>query len=58
MPYVPHAWIDEDYTRIGYEIPFTRFFYEYEPPRPLEEIEGEIMELESQIQGMLREVLA
>jgi type I restriction enzyme M protein len=57
LPYVPHAWIDEDYTRIGYEIPFTRFFYEYEPPRPLEEIEGEILELESQIQGMLREVL-
>jgi len=58
LPYVPDAWIDEDYTRIGYEIPFTRFFYKYEPPRPLEEIEGEILELENQIQGMLREVLA
>nr|WP_222615385.1 N-6 DNA methylase [Persicimonas caeni] len=58
LPYVPDAWIDEDYTRVGYEIPFTRYFYEYEPPRPLEEIEAEILELEGEIQGMLKEVLA
>ena len=57
-PYVPDAWIDEDYTRIGYEIPFTRHFYEYEPPRPLEEIEAEILALEDEIQGMLREVVS
>ena len=56
-PYVPDAWIDEDYTRVGYEIPFTRYFYEYVPPRPLKEIEKEILALEEEIQGMLREVL-
>ena len=57
-PYVPDAWIDEDYTRVGYEIPFTRHFYEYEPPRPLAEIEAEILALEDEIQGMLREVVS
>jgi type I restriction enzyme M protein len=57
-PFVPDAWIDESRTKIGYEIPFTRNFYEYTPLRPLEEIEGEIRELEAEIEGMLGEVLA
>ena len=42
---------------MGYEIPFTRHFYVYEPPRPLAEIEAEIRELEDDIRGMLGEVL-
>ena len=45
-------------TKVGYEIPFTRHFYVYEPPRPLEVIEAEIKELEQEIRGMLEEVLA
>ena len=57
LPYVPDAWVDEDYTRVGYEIPFTRYFYTYEPPRPLPEIEAEISRLEDEIQGLLRQVL-
>jgi type I restriction enzyme M protein len=57
-PFVPDAWVDESRTKIGYEIPFTRHFYEYPPLRPLEEIEAEIRELESEIEGMLDEVLA
>lgn len=57
LPHVPDAWVDESKTRIGYEIPFTRHFYEYEPPRPLEVIEAEIRELEEEIRGMLEEVL-
>ena len=56
-PYVPDAWVDDAYTRTGYEIPFTRFFYKYEPPRPLDAIEAEIEALEAEIQGMLREVV-
>jgi type I restriction enzyme M protein len=56
-PHVPDAWVDEDKTRVGYEIPFTRHFYEYKPLRPLEEIEAEIRSLEAEIQGMLGEVL-
>ena len=56
LPHVPDAWIDEEKTRIGYEIPFTRYFYEYVPPRPLEEIDAELKELEKEIQRLLSEV--
>jgi type I restriction enzyme M protein len=55
-PHVPGAWIDEDKTRIGYEIPLTRHFYKYKPPRPLEVIEKEIRELEGEIMAMLAAV--
>ncbi len=58
IPHVPDAWIDESKTKKGYEIPFTRHFYQYTPLRPLAEIEGEIKELEDEIQGMLKEVLS
>jgi type I restriction enzyme M protein len=57
LPHVPDAWIDESKTKVGYEIPFTRHFYEYVPPRDLEEIEKEIKELEEEIRGMLEEIL-
>jgi type I restriction enzyme M protein len=57
-PFLPDAWIDEDRTKIGYEVPFTRHFYEYTPLRPLAEIEAEIRGLEAEIEGMLEEVLA
>jgi len=54
---VPDAWVDESKTKIGYEIPFTRHFYVYTRPRPLNVIEAEIRQLEAEIQGMLAEVL-
>ncbi|MDF9874889.1 type I restriction-modification system subunit M [Cellulosimicrobium cellulans] len=53
-PYVPDAWIDHAKTKIGYEIPFTRQFYVYSPPRPVDEIAGQIRELESQIQEWMK----
>jgi type I restriction enzyme M protein len=56
-PHVPDAWIDERKTKIGYEIPFTRHFYQYKPLRPLDVIEAEIKALEADIQGILGEVL-
>ena len=55
-PHVPDAWIDRTKTKIGYEIPFTRHFYVYTPPRPLAEIDAELRDLESQIQKLLGEV--
>ena len=55
-PYVEDAWVDHSKTRIGYEIPLTRHFYKYLPPRPLAEIDGEIRQLEADIQALLREV--
>ena len=56
LPYVPDAWVDHTKTKIGYEIPLTRHFYRYVPPRPLAEIDAEIKALEAQIQELLREV--
>ena len=56
LPYVSDAWVDHDKTRIGYEIPLTRHFYKYVPPRPLEEIDAEIKTLEAEIQELLRGV--
>jgi type I restriction enzyme M protein len=53
-PYVEDAWIDHSKTKIGYEIPFTRQFYVYEAPRPVDEIAAEIRALEEQIQGWMR----
>lgn len=55
-PYVPDAWADHDKTKVGYEIPFTRHFYRYTPPRALHEIDGEIKALEAEIQRLLAEV--
>ena len=55
-PHVPDAWIDREKTKVGYEIPFTRHFYVYTPPRPLAEIDAELRDLEAQIQKLLGEV--
>lgn len=56
-PHVPDAWIDESKTKIGYEIPFTRHFYKYQPLRPSEEIMREIIELEKSISEKLKKVM-
>ena len=53
LPHVPDAWVDYDKTKVGYEIPINRHFYVYKPPRPLDEIEGDISQLEAEIAGLL-----
>ena len=58
LPHVPEAWVDEGKTKIGYEIPLNRYFYVYEPPRPLDEIEADLEELEREISSLLSEVTA
>ena len=63
-PHVPDAWInrevvdklDEKVGKVGYEINFNRYFYEYVPPRPLEEIEAEIHQLQDEIMQLIREM--
>ncbi len=55
-PYVPDAWHDPDKTKIGYEIPLTRHFYTYTPPRPIHEIDAEIMALEAEVLTLLKGV--
>lgn len=55
-PWVPDAWIDHSKTKEGAEIPFTRHFYEYVPPRPLEEIDRDLDEVLGRIRARLEEV--
>ncbi len=56
LPHVPDAWIDQSKTKIGYEINFNRYFYQYTPPRPLDEIEADLKKIEKEIADMLAEV--
>ena len=56
LPFAPDAWIDEKKSKVGYEIPFTRYFYKYEAPQPSAEIMAEILELEKELEGSLQEV--
>ena len=58
LPHVPDAWVDDTRTKIGYEIPFNRHFYVYEPPRPLDAIQADLQTLEHEITTMLAEVTA
>jgi len=56
LPFAPDAWIDKSKTKVGYEIPFTRYFYKYEAPKPSAEIMAEIMEIETELAGSLEEI--
>ncbi|WP_228266518.1 type I restriction-modification system subunit M [Ornithinimicrobium ciconiae] len=56
LPYVPDAWVEHAKTKVGYEIPFTRHFYEYVPPRPLEEIDADVKRLITEIQNLFAEL--
>jgi type I restriction enzyme M protein len=57
LPYAPDAWIDESKTKVGYEISFNRYFYKPQPLRTLEEIRADILKLEKETEGLLKEVL-
>lgn len=56
LPHVPDAWIDHSKTKVGYEIPLNKHFYQYEPPRDLDVIEEELKGLEKDILELLKEV--
>jgi type I restriction enzyme M protein len=53
LPHADDAWIDHEKTKIGYEIPFNRHFYVFEPPRPLDEIDADLRETTKRITEML-----
>ncbi|MBW1654920.1 type I restriction-modification system subunit M [Flavobacterium quisquiliarum] len=57
LPHVPDAWIDESKTNIGYEVNFTKYFYQYKPLRSLEEIRRDIMAIEQETDGLLKKVI-
>ena len=56
LPFAPDAWIDEKKSKVGYEIPFTRYFYKYEAPKSSAEIMQEILAIEAELDGALAEV--
>ena len=53
LPHAPDAWIDHDKTKVGYEIPFNRHFYVFEPPRPLEAIDTDLNRVTDRIKTMI-----
>ncbi|MDZ4203087.1 MAG: class I SAM-dependent DNA methyltransferase [Gallionella sp.] len=53
LPHAPDAWIDHDKTKVGYEIPFNRHFYVFEPPRALAEIDAELKQCTDRILSMI-----
>ena len=55
-PHLSEFWVDRSKDKVGYEIPFTRHFYKYVPPRPLEEIDAELNQLFAEISQLLKEV--
>ena len=56
LPYAPDAWIDHSKTKVGYEIPMTRYFYEYQAPEAVENIVARITALEQDISAGLAEL--
>ncbi|WPV00587.1 class I SAM-dependent DNA methyltransferase [Mucilaginibacter sp. cycad4] len=58
LPHVPDAWVDETKTKIGYEINFTKYFYQYKPLRSLDDIRRDIIALEQETLGLINEVIA
>lgn len=56
LPFAPDAWIDQSKSKVGYEIPFTRYFYKYEAPKPSAQIMAEILEIEKELDGSLAEI--
>ena len=57
LPYAADAWIDREKTKLGYEIPFTRYFYKYTPPRKSQDILAEIVGIEDEIRDTLTALL-
>jgi type I restriction enzyme M protein len=57
LPHVPDAWIDPDSTKIGYEISFTRYFYQPKPLRTLDEIRADILAVQREAEGLLDELV-
>ena len=57
LPHAPDAWLDEESTKIGYEISFTRYFYKPQPLRTLAEIRADILALEKETDGLLNEII-
>jgi len=58
LPHAPDAWIDQEKTKVGYEIPFNRHFYVFEPPRPVAEIDADLKVVTDRIKAMIEGLAA
>lgn len=56
LPFAPNSYIDNSKTKIGYEISFTKYFYKYQEPRSTKEIINEILEIDKELDGVLKEI--
>lgn len=57
LPHVPDAWIDHTKTKVGYQINFTNYFYEFKPLRSLADIKNDILALEQETEGLIQDVI-
>jgi type I restriction enzyme M protein len=58
LPFAPDAWYDKTKMKVGYEIAFNKYFYQYEGLRPLKDIAADILLLEQETDGLLKEIIA
>ena len=58
LPFAPDAWYDKTKMKVGYEIAFNKYFYQYEGLRPLAAIAADILKLEQETDGLLKEIIA
>ena len=57
-PHVEEAWINQDQTKIGYEVSFNKYFYQHKPLRSLEEVTRDILALEAETEGLLKKLVS
>ena len=57
LPFAPDAWYDKTKMKVGYEIAFNKYFYKYEGLRPLTDIAADILKLEQETDGLLKEII-
>ncbi|MBI4648538.1 MAG: SAM-dependent DNA methyltransferase [Bacteroidia bacterium] len=58
LPFAPDAWYDDKETKIGYEINFAKYFYKHQPPRALDEIAADILAIQQETEGLLKNIIS
>ncbi len=56
-PHIPDSWMDITNNKVGYEINFTKSFYQYKPLRSLKEISRDLLKLDEETEGLMKEIL-
>ena len=56
-PHLPHSWMDRERDKVGYELNFTKYFYQYKPLRSLRDITSDLLELEKESEGIFKEIV-